>query len=117
MKTRLTFLEENKGVTWKELGINPLLGQAYFYSLEAGNELPNFAEAIWENQIEEILMDCKRYHITEFTISSTFSDLITSIAKFEELGATLEGLVKINSTSKNWDTGEKEILPAFKMSL
>ena len=119
MKTRLEFLEKARenNTKWTELDINVLLGQAYLYSHEADNELPNFAEVVWENQIEEILADCKRYGITEFTISSTFSSLINVVARFEELGAKLEGLVKINSIHKDWDTGEKEILPAFKMSI
>lgn len=119
MKTRLEFLEEARrnNEKWTKIEINNLLGQAYFYSLDAGNELPNFAEVIWDDQIEEIIADCKRYGITEFTISSTFSSLITSIAKFEEMGAKLEGIVKIKSIFKSWDTEENEILPAFKMSI
>ena len=119
MKTRLEFLEKARenNTKWTDLDINALLGQAYLYSFEADNELPNFAEVVWENQIEEILADCKRYGITEFTISSTFSSLINTIARFEELGAKLDGLVRINSIHRDWNTGEKQILPAFKMSV
>ena len=119
MKTRLEFLENARAnnTKWTEIDINILLGQAYLYSFETDNELPNFSEVVWQNQIEEILADCKRYGITEFTISSTFSSLINVVARFEELGAKLDGLVKINSIHRDWINGGKEIIPAFKMSI
>jgi len=53
----------------------------------------------------------------EFTISSNFSGLIKTIATFEELGAKLDGIVKINSRFTDWKTGEHESIPAFKMSI
>lgn len=119
MKTRLEFLEKAKldGTKWTDIDMNMLLAQAYFYSREAENEVPNFGEVIWDDQIEEILADCRRYGIKEFTISSTFSSLITSIAKFEEHGAKLEGIVKINSIHKDWETRKHEVIPAFKMNI
>lgn len=43
---------------------------------EAGNDLPNFAEVIWDDDIETILADCRKLGVREFTISSTFSSLL-----------------------------------------
>jgi hypothetical protein len=40
---------------WDEIGCHRTLGQAYLYSKEAGNDLPNFAEVIWDDDIETIL--------------------------------------------------------------
>lgn len=119
MKQRIEILEQaiKNNKRWSEIDMNPTFGQAYIYSLESENDLPNFAEVIWDYDIQAIIADCKRYGITEFTISSTFSSLITTIAKLEEMGCKLEGIVKINSRHTDFRTGEKEIIPAFKMSI
>lgn len=105
------------GTRFKDLGINSTFGAAYFYSQDAGNELINFAEVIWDDDIDEIIENCKRLGVTEFTISSTFSSLIETIAELQKRGCTLDGLVEINSRYDNWKTGEKDRIPAFKMSI
>ena len=119
MKTRIEILENaaKNGTSYTDLGINPTFGAAYFYSLEAGNDLINFGEVIWDYDIDPILADCRKFGIKEFTISSTFSSLITTIALLEEKGCKLEGLVKIKSRYTDFRTGEKESIPAFKMSI
>ena len=100
---------------YKEAGINATFGDAYFYSKDAGNELINFGGTIWERDIDEILECCKKYEITEFTISSTFSGLVKIIAEFTKRGCKLDGLVEINSYFVDIFTNEKERIPAFKM--
>ncbi len=90
MKYTIEAIENAKpGMCWEEIRCQWTLGQAYLYSKEAGNDLPNFAEVIWDYDIEAILADCRKLGVKEFTISSTFSSLIETIAKFEELGCTL----------------------------
>jgi hypothetical protein len=99
MKYTVEAIENAKpGMKWEDIGCHWTLGQAYLYSKEAGNDLPNFAEVIWDDDIETILADCRKLGIKEFTISSTFSSLIETIARFEELGCTLDGIVKIKGT-------------------
>ena len=71
------------GTKYCDINVNPTFGAAYFYSQEAGNDLINFGEVIWDYDIDEILENCRRFGITEFTISSTFSSLIITIAEFE----------------------------------
>ncbi len=118
MKKRIEVLETlDRASNWAELNMNPTFGYAYLYSLEAGNEFPNFGDVIWDNDIKEIIENCKHFGINEFTISSTFSGLTNVIAQFIEHGCKLDGLVKINSRHKDFITGELEIIPAFKMSL
>lgn len=98
-------------------------GAAYFYSEEAGNDLINFDDVIWDYDIDEIIENCQRFGITEFTISSTFSSLILTIAEFEKKGCKLQGLVEINSRHDDWKAcfeekpSVKERIPAFKLSL
>ena len=107
-------IENNSNATWQELNFNSTFGAAYLYSLEAGNDLPNYDDVIWDTDIAEIITDCHRTGITEFTISSTFSGLINTIAQFQKCGCTLQGIVEINSKlSKDWRTGEKKRISAF----
>ena len=72
MKYTIEAIENAKpGMRWEEIGCQWTLGQAYLYSKEAGNDLPNFAEVIWDYDIEAILEDCRKLGVKEFTISST----------------------------------------------
>ena len=110
------------GMKHKDINVNPTFSQAYFYSLEAGNDLINFGEVIWDYDIDEILENCRRFGIESFTISSTFSSLIITIAEFQKRGCKLEGLIEINSRFDDWKAGlegerRKERIPAFKISL
>ena len=110
------------GTRYSEIGINSTFGAAYFYSLEAGNYLINFDEVIWDRDIDEILENCRRFGIEGFTISSTFSSLITTIAELQKRGCKLEDLIEINSRFDDWKAGlegesRKERIPAFKISL
>lgn len=77
MKYTIEAIENAKpGMRWEEIGCHWTLGQAYLYSKEAGNDLPNFAEVIWDYDIEAILEDCRKLGVKEFTISSTFSSYL-----------------------------------------
>ena len=111
------------GMKHKDINVNHTFSQAYFYSLEAGNDLINFGEVIWDYDIDEIIENCQRFGITEFTISSTFSSLILTIAEFEKKGCKLQGLVEINSRHDDWKAcfegkpSVKERIPAFRLSL
>jgi hypothetical protein len=105
------------GTRFKDIDINPTFEAAYFYSIDAENELINFAEVIWDYDIDPILENCQRLGISEFTISSTFSGLIETIAELQKRGCTLDGLTEINSRYSDWKTGKKQRIPAFKMSI
>ena len=111
------------GMKHKDINVNPTFSQAYFYSLEAGNDLINFGEVIWDYDIDPILENCRRFGIEAFTISSTFSSLILTIAELQKRGCKLDGLGEINSRYDDWRAGldgserRKERIPAFKMSL
>lgn len=96
------------GTKWRDIPCNMRFGDAYFYSLEAGNDLINFGDVIWDYDIDEILENCRRFGIERFTISSTFSSLIITIAEFQKRGCKLEGLIEINSRFDDWKAGLEE---------
>ena len=100
----------------QDYGINSTAFWAYRKSIDAGNDLIDFSDVIWDYDIDPILDDCRKFGITEFTISSTFSNLIATIAEFEKRGCHLAGLTEVNDRyGMDWDTGERRQLPAFKM--
>jgi hypothetical protein len=88
---------------------------AYNNSLEAENETLDFSEVIWPQDIPEIVDFCKANGFEEITISSTFSSMITVLAKFEELGCKMAGLTKVNKRWTDIATGKHEQAPAIRM--
>ncbi len=80
MKYTIEAIENAKpGMRWEEIGCQWTLGQAYLYSKEAGNDLPNFAEVIWDDDIETILADCRKLGVKEFTITEFDEALVKKL--------------------------------------
>lgn len=107
----------SKGKTLKEAGVSYTLFNAYYYSKEAGNELIDFNEIIWDKDIEAIVKTCKENGITEFTISSNMTSLIETLAEFEKHGCKMNGITRVYSRHINFITKEKDVIPAIKMVL
>lgn len=101
----------------REIGINPTMFWAYRDSQEAESEMLNFSEVIWNDDIAPIVETCRENGIHEFTISSTFSSLIETMAEFEKLGCKLAGLTTVKTRYTDFRTGEKEVKPAVLMKL
>jgi len=55
--------------------------------------------------------------IKKFTISSTFSSLIETLAEFEKNGIYMNGLTTVNARYTDWKTGEQARIPAIKMEV
>ena len=105
------------GKTLKELGFNPTLYCAYRTSLDAGNDLIDFNEVIWDSDIKPIVESLRGFGVTEFTISSTFSSLIETLAEFEKQGCRMQGLTQVKARYTDWRTGKQAIIPAIRMAL
>lgn len=102
---------------FKEHNINPTLFTAYRQQKDSGNELIDFSKVIWTQDIEPISDFFKAQDITEFTISSTFSSLIETLAAFEKQGFRMDGLTEVKANYTDIITGEKQIIPAIRMKL
>ena len=83
------------GVLPKE-PINASLGRACWKSYQEELERPDFADTVFTNEIEEIVADCKKHGIKEFTVSNRGGGIQTTLAAFVEHGCKLEGLTKVN---------------------
>ena len=108
---------ENKVKDLRAEGINPTLFWAYRESIEAGNEKINFSECIWEQEIEDIANCLKENGILEFTISSTFSSLIETMAEFQKHGFKMAGLTEVNARYPAIGSDEKAKIPAIRIIL
>lgn len=119
MKYKIAKLEEPDAVraTPTELGIHRLVVRAYFYSALADNELINFDDCIFDEDVGGIIGECRKQKIREFTVSSTFSGIVRTIALFIEKGCTLDGMVNVNDSYQDPFSDEKRTIPAFKLSL
>lgn len=104
-----------KVASLKDYGINGTLFWAYRKSIEAGNDKIDFSEVIWDYDIEEIATCLKENNICEFTISSTFSSLISTLAEFQKHGFQMAGLTEVNANYTDWQTGERAKIPAIRM--
>ena len=96
-------------------GINPTAFWAYRKSIEAGNDLIDFSEVIWDEDVKSIAETFRQNSITEFTISSTFSGLIPTLAAFEKLGFKMAGITEVNANHTDWQTNECARVPAIRM--
>lgn len=99
----------------KDWGINPTLFWAYRNSIKAGNDRIDFSETIWDSDIEEITRTLKEYGISEFTISSTFSGLISILAEFAKHGFQMAELTEVKGNCTDWQTQEQAVIPAIRM--
>lgn len=108
---------ENKGKSYNELGINPTIFWAYQHAKEAENDLIDFDEVIWDDDIQEIAEFFKKENIKEFTISSTFSGLIKTLAAFEKEGIYMNGLTTVKARYTDLKTGEHASIPAIRMEV
>ena len=105
----------NKVPNLREVGINPTLFWAYRTLEETGNDKIDFNEIIWEYEIEDIANCLKANGIVEFTISSTFSSLIETLAEFQKHGFQMAGLTEVNTRFNAIGSDEKEKRPAIRM--
>lgn len=96
-------------------GINSTAFWAYRKSMESGNELIDFSEVIWDEDVEAIAATFKQNGITKFTISSTFSSLIPTLAAFDKLGFQMAGITEVNANYTDWQTNERARIPAIRM--
>ena len=100
----------------KDWGINPTLFWAYRNSITAGNDRIDFGEAIWDSEVGEIAETLKENGITEFTISSTFSSLIPTLAEFAKHGFQMAGLTEVKANYTDFQTQERAVIPAIRMA-
>ncbi len=109
-------LRDKEARYYSDTNINQTFGQAYFAARRNENNLIDFNEVIWEQDVEQIIENCREFGIREFTISSTYSGLIEIIAKLDEKGWKVAGITEVNASYSDFMSGERKIIPAFRMT-
>ena len=99
----------------EDYGINGTMFWAYRKSPTAGNDLIDFNEVIWDKDIESIVTCMKEKGITEFTISSTFSGLIPTLAAFDKFGFKVAEVTEVNAPYKDWQSDTYARIPALRI--
>ena len=84
---------------------------------ERGNACIDFSECIWEKEIPQMVADLKRFGITEFTLSSTYSSIVKTAWIFQQNGCSFEGMEEIKGHCRDFETGDYEKVPAFKFKV
>ena len=106
---------ENQVKDIKAEGINPTAFWAYRNSIRCGNQLIDFNEVVWDEDIPAIAATFEANGITEFTISSNFSGLIRTLVAFEKAGYKMTGTTRVNATYTDWQTGKHAKVDALHM--
>ena len=110
---------ENIVEDWKEIekaGINRTTHLAYYKSKASEQELIDFNDVIWAEDVEAIVTTLKESGIKEFTISCKFCDLIDRLAAFEKLGCEVKGTIEILTSWTGLD-GRRQKITALKMAI
>lgn len=109
-------IKSEKPVDLRKVSINSTMYWAYRSSREVGNDLIDFHDVIWDEDVAEIAAICEEEEIKEFTISSTFSGLIETLTMFEAHGFVVDGLTKVKAGYTDWRTNDHAVIPALKMA-
>ena len=96
-------------------GINPTTFWAYRNSCRCENDLIDFNEVIWDEDIEAIAETLDANGITEFTISCNFSGLIRTLVAFEKVGFKMAGTTQVNANYTDIRTGKYAQVDALLM--
>lgn len=86
----------SNGREYNAATFNNWLLWTYMNSKEAGNEILNFNSPFNEDDIEQIAELLRKFAITEFAISSTWSSLLETLASFDKKGIKMQGIVMVN---------------------
>ena len=83
---------EKEKELWTKYGT---MYRAYLDNKKAKNECLNFYEIIWEKDVEYIIDLCRKNNIDKITISGVSSNMLETLARFEQYGCKLNGLTSV----------------------
>ena len=89
----------------------------YKNSQDNKNQYIDFSDAIWDNEVEQIIKTLKDNGIEYFTFSSTWSSAVKIAWLFKQNGCSLEGLIEINENIDDFETGKMKKTPAYLFKL
>lgn len=112
---KLEMIDESVNI--KQQGVNYTFYWAYRHTIETDKKLLNFDSVIWNSDVPEIIKECKKFNIKEFTISRTDAHFFNILADFEKYNCTIAGMAKINDPWAEDEMGRPKKLDAIKMRI
>lgn len=94
--------------------MNWQVGRAYFVTKERNNELLDFSDCVFENDVADIVATLREYGVDKFTVSSGFSGLLCLLDEFVRCGCTLGEMVKVNG-GYGGITDKQVLVPAIRV--
>lgn len=104
---------EQQIATRKQVNSNTLL-RAYISTQEAGNELLDFSEYIFDSALPGFTTELDKIGVTEFTISVRQSDMAATLIEITEQGWDLAGLTRVFERFTDF-SGNRGKVPAFHL--
>ena len=97
---------------------NYTLFMAYALSREEGKSHLDISRGIESREVEGIVKIFREKGIKEFTISNSGNGIVDVLAKFEECGARMKGLTKVETNRPApYGASGHEVLNAFRMEI
>lgn len=91
------------GKSLKEQGIDRNFYRAYKDTQKAGLNTLNFYDEIKSDEIADVVAACKKFGITEFTLSDRSTCGIERLAEFQQAGCKVTGLMEVKSYREELD--------------
>lgn len=114
--SRAAMRQLSKSITEKGPVYNRI-SNAYIISRRNGNELLDFSEVIWDDQVAELIACMRKNGIERFTFSSGWSSAVETAWLFLQSGCKLEGMTMINGEEILFGDGKREHNPAYIFSI
>jgi hypothetical protein len=83
---------------------------------QTGNALLDFDGPIHDGTETGIATLLEQAGVTEFTISSTYSNMTRALWAFQQAGWQITGMQEVASTSRDYETGTYQVVPAWTLT-
>ena len=104
---------ERQIATREQINSNTLL-RAYIATQEAGNELLDFSECIFDSALPGFTTELDEIGVSEFTISVRQSDMAATLIEITEQGWEIVGLTRVFERFTDF-SGNRGEVPAFHL--
>lgn len=106
---------------WKEITAKGedyiKLYKLYSETKERENDYIDLSDVVWDRDVKPLIESFRKFGISKFTFSSTWSSAVETAWLFQKNGCKLEGLVEINGRHKDFMSKEYEKVHGYLFSL
>ena len=96
-----------------DLGTHRDIYWGYHHAKRNGNEVIDFNDLKWPDEVPQIVDQLRTLNIQEFTISSTWTSLMDVLAAFSMENVEMQGMTQILTGDTDFETG----MPIYKNAI